>query len=244
MRKYKEYMNGKLEGAMNHVIEETNRALEHKLGSVCLDRAYVYHLLAKAVQPPTLEFAESLLDGTFYSKVENSVQWVNEREGMYNQSLENLKKVSENKEGYVTEELFRKMKEEYEKLFLSADPNGISPFESDYGNKTKDSVAAAVLKAYNGERTDRMSETENAPDHISTELEFLSYLSRLEGEAWQQGQMLEAKEWRIKERTFMVHHLKKWGVSFFVKFERATRLEAYNSIAAIGSIFMTIENGN
>lgn len=229
---------------MNQVIEESEQFLENKLGGVCLDRANVYQLLAKAVQPPTLELAESLINRNFYSEVEKSVQWVNEREGMYNRSLEKLKKASENEKVENPAELLKEMEEEYEKLFPFAAQNGISPYESDYGDKTRDSVVASVLKAYKGEDTIILSKAMDAPDHISTELEFLSHLSRLEGEAWQKGQMLEAKKWRIKERTFIVHHLRSWGASFFDKFEQSAELEVYKAIASIGSIFLTIEYGN
>lgn len=229
---------------MNQVIEESEKVLENKLGGVCLDRANVYHLLAKAVQPPSLELAESLLNGSFYSEIEKSVQWINEREGMYHQSLEKLKKVSKNEKAYQPAEQLKKMDEEYMRLLSSAVQDGISPYESDYGDKDRDSVVASVLKAYNGEETIILSKAIDAPDHISTELEFLSHLSWLEGEAWQKGQMHEAKKWRIKERTFIVHHLRNWGESFFDKFERSAEIEAYKAIASIGSIFMTIEYGN
>lgn len=229
---------------MNQVSDKSEKALEKRLGDVCIDRAYVYHLLAVAVQPPTSELAENLSKGTFYSEIEKSVRWINEREGMYHSSLERLKKVSGNEGTSNPEELFKQMEEEYKRLFTASSQNYISPHEADFVNKPRDSVVASLLKAYKEEEeTVLLPKATDAPDHIAVELEYLSHLSRLEGEAWHDDQMLEAKKWRIKERTFLVHHLRNWGPSFFEKMERTAELDAYKAIASIGRIFMILEYG-
>lgn len=228
---------------MNQVIQDSGRELENVLGKVSLDRGSLYDLIATAVLFPTLNLAESLLNGCFYSEVKKSVQWVNARENMYNSSLEKLKRVAENEAMYQPEELLIMMEEEYRRLFLDPCNVVISPYESYYVKVEKELVIESVNKAYNSEKKYILTNHKEAPDHIYSELEFLSYLAEQEGESWKNGEVIKAKQWKIKERTFIVHHLRRFGTRFFESFEKQAELEAYQAIASVGSIFMILEHG-
>jgi TorA maturation chaperone TorD len=229
---------------MNQVIQGSERKLENILGNVSFDRGNLYHLLATAVRSPALELAESLLNGKFYSEIEKSVLWVNARENIYNSSLEKLKKVAENEARYHPEELLIRMEEEYKRLFIAPGQAVISPFETYYRKTAEDLVIESVKKSYNTVKTYNWTDYQEFPDHISSELGFLSYLAEQEGTSWKNGEEKEAKTWRIKERTFIVHHLRKWGISFFESFEKQAELEAYQAMASVGKIFMILEHGN
>lgn len=229
---------------MNQAIHDPLQDIEMKLGNVSLYRSNLYGVLSKAVQYPVLELAESLINGTFYSSVEESIHWVNAKDGMYDSALEKLKKVSENEVGYTPVELLKKMEEEYQRLFLPKEQAVVSLFERDYIDKSKTLNLASIEKAYHGVQSDVLVDHHQFPDHIATELSFLSYLGQQEGESWLQGEMETAKNWKVRERTFIVHHLRKWGISFFVNMERSTELDAYEGIASVGKVFMTLEHGN
>jgi len=229
---------------MNHVMQDSQQEIESILGNVSFNRATLYQLVSMAIQFPTYELAENLLNGTFYSEIEKSIQWVNARDGMYNTSLEKLKRVAENEIGLHPEELLKKMEEEYTRLFLIPDQVVVSPFESDNSDATKDSIIDSLEKVYREVGAIAFSDYLLPIDHITAELDFLSYLCQQEAVSWKMGEMLEAKKWKVKQRTFIVHHLRKWGISFFVKVERSTELEAYRAIASVGKIFMTLEHGN
>jgi TorA maturation chaperone TorD len=229
---------------MNQVIQNPERELEIKLGNVSLDRSNLYQLLGIAVQFPTLELADSFLNGRLYSEVEKLVLWVNAKENIYTSSLEKLKKVAENEARYSSEELLIRMEEEYKRLFLVSGLPRISPFETYYVEAAKDSVIESVNKVYYAEKTFIMTNHQEAPDHISSEFGFLSHLAGKEGNSWKNGDVIEAKKSRIKQRTFIVHHLRKFGISFFESFERQAELEAYQAMASVGRIFMILEHGN
>lgn len=229
---------------MNQVILDPQRDIEAKLGNVSLCRANLYQLFSKAVQYPVIELAESLLNGTFYSSIEQSINWVNAKDGMYNSGLEKLNKIRENKDGYSPDELLKKMEKEYNRLFLAPEKAIVSLYERDYTDKSTTLNLASIEKAYSGIESDVLTDHHKLPDHIATELSYIAYLGQQEGEAWLQSDMLEAKKWKVKERTFLVHHLRKWGISFFVDVERSTELDAYKAIASVGKVFMTLEHGN
>ncbi|MFB6468123.1 molecular chaperone [Cytobacillus sp. Hz8] len=229
---------------MNQLIQDPDQELENKLGNVSLDRADLYQLLIRAVQFPTLMLAESLWNGSYYSKVEKSVQWVNDREGIYQASLEKLKKVAENKTGNDPVKLLKKMKEDYTHLFLTPNQTVVSPFETDYGQIAQDLVVESLNKVYNKENCYILPDSNESIDHICTEFSFLSHLCLQEGISWKNGEVVAAKKWKMKQRAFTVHHLRKWGISFFENVGIHAELEAYQAIASVGKMFMILEHGN
>lgn len=48
------------------------------------------------------------------------------------------------------------------------------------------------------------------PDHLGVELQFMAYLCRREAEAWQNGDALQAQEWRLRQERFVQEHLLSW----------------------------------
>ena len=229
---------------MNQVLQHAENDIAQKLGMASSHRANMYQLMAKAVQYPTIELAESLLNGKLLAEVSEVVEWVNKRDGMYREALEKLEAVAKNQAGEDAQGLLQKMEVEYTRLFLQPGQAVVSPYERDYSEKEKETILASIEKAYNQINPAIFSNHPASPDHITSELKYLSYLGQQEGEAWLANNMEDAKKWKITERTFIVHHLRQWGISFFVNMERAAKLEAYNAIASAGKVFMTLEHGN
>ena len=230
---------------MNQVLQNPQcDEIENKLGMVSLYRANMYQIMSKAVQYPTLELAESFLNGHFFLEVAESIEWVNGRAGMYNDSLEKLKEVSENQTDYSPRDMLKKMEMEYARLFFQHGQGAVSPYERDYNNEGKESIIASIEKTYNEVESAFFLDHHKSPDHIASELSYLSFLGQQEGESWLKGNMEEAKKWKIQERFFIVHHIRKWGISFFVKMEKSSELEAYKAVASVGKVFMTLEHGN
>lgn len=224
-----------------HFIEEDAK---NKLRNVSLDRSNIYAFLARSFQWPTLDFAQKIVSGTFYSKVEDSLQWIMMRESLFTPFLEKLNKISSKEVGISPEEFLKDLEAEYMRLFLIPSPTVISLYESDYSNIQRQIILESVIKSYNGETTHRLISNDLFPDHISIELGFLSYLSKREGRSWKKGNVQQAKNIRMKEHTFIMNHLNNWSIVFFENVERNSIHPFYQVIASLGKTFMILEIGN
>lgn len=221
---------------MNPVNQDSNVELDlnTKLGQVALNRAGMYQSLAVASRYPTIELAEILINGTFYSKIKEYVQWVNRDNGMFDSQLFQLREIAQNKPDYGLEEMLMKMEQEYGRLCSITKYDRIQGLQN---SKPLDIDNSYLQEAF------VTSESEKMLNHISKELDYFHFLCKKEGEAWQSGKMPKAKQWRRKQRDFMVNHLGNRGESFFAGVRKVTLLEAYQVLASLGQAFMRLERG-
>lgn len=228
---------------MDKQTENAETELQKSLGNVACNRACLYALLSKAIQAPTLELSEGLLNGDIHSKSAAYVQWVNDKSGIFNDSLFMLKIFAVDNKKISAPSLFESLEEEHVRLFSSENGPKVFLQEAQYVlTDQKVDTEAAIKNVF--ERDEFSSFYQNLPyDHIVNEFAYLEYLCRKEGEAWQEGRIPKAKLWRRKEREFTVAYIEKWGEEFFERLEKNSEHHVYKAFASLGKIFMRLENG-
>ena len=80
------------------------------------------------------------------------------------------------------------------------------------------------------------------PDHISFELDFMSFLCDKEAEAWKNKDSKEALKFLNLEKDFLDNHLTRWVHSFCNKIIDAGRSGFYRGVAKITSGFIKFDH--
>ncbi len=99
--------------------------------------------------------------------------------------------------------------EAHQRLFSPGGPVPLS--ESSYvvpDPLTQAEVVADVQRAYL--RAGLRPSSAHEPDHISVELEYMSYLAGLEATAWERGDLREVRHQLKRQRRFLGNHLWRW----------------------------------
>lgn len=222
-----------------------------------------YQLMAIALRCPTKELAEGLLDGSFADDMAACMEGLgvtaDEADEAYDQMCAAVLKDSSE-----AEELFHRLRAEYTRLFLipkkekiyiyesrfrypkDADPKQYSMFVSPCALHAEQVYKEAGVRVRKG--------LQEAPDHMATELEYMSYLYRKLAEGLNRakaeeetGVSAEAKQdnlmWKLRIDTFRQKHLSKWYGAFLAEIQEKTQLETYKALAVLGGIKFD-ESGN
>lgn len=83
--------------------------------------------------------------------------------------------------------------------------------------------------------------TAETPDHISTELEAMSYLCGVEAEAWETGQDQRAMDTLVNEAKFLSGHLAVWVPVFTTRVREAGTGPFYGSLIDLIHAFVVHE---
>lgn len=230
---------------LTQINEEPVDELYLNLASVARDRSQMYQHLIAAVRYPSYDLAEALINGSFYTEAKNCVNWVNAGSGIFNNPLQKLMETVENIKDLQPKELLSKMEAEYSRLFLDGNQAIVSLYEASFSGCATDetSVQQAVEDVYRAEGIVNTYEAYERADFIGMELEYLYYLCINEAESWQTGKMGKAKQWKRKQREFLVNHVGSWGGVFFTKVVNSTELDVYTAIGMLGSSFIRLERG-
>ncbi|MEX2442466.1 MAG: molecular chaperone TorD family protein [Alkalispirochaeta sp.] len=86
-------------------------------------------------------------------------------------------------------------------------------------------------------------ELKETPDHITVELEFLSYLNFRQLEALKAADMESADGYRNKQQAFLNDHLGRWVFQFTKKVKDFSRTEFYKSVAVLTDEFIKEDIG-
>lgn len=139
----------------------------------------------------------------------------------------------------------RDLEVEYVRLFgvgLSGTP--AMPTESSYRVPARDGGIAGFISMIQREyRAMGLVSVGNAeaPDHISTELEVMSYLCGVEADAWESGQSAQALEKLDLEARFLERHLAVWVPQFCRRARGATPSRFYESLIDLLHAFVIHE---
>ena len=91
----------------------------------------------------------------------------------------------------------------------------------------------AVSAAYVGAGHPDPASEAGPPDHIGTELRFMSILCYHEMEAWREGNESEAGEWLERELDFLDAHVMRWVPAFCDRLAELTTHSFYLAVARL-----------
>lgn len=206
-------------------------------------RSNLYGLLAFAFFDPSQELAQQLVDGLFIADLWDYCQELINAGGPPLQMLQPLQQTLSETSPH---ELLHALKVEYAHLFIGPGKAVVPPYETFYGQRSKESQplmmvspeAIAVERAYREGGvavTNRLSEP---PDHFATECEFLCYLCNKEAAAWDEADERAANRWRRLQAAFLGKHLALWGVEFCRLVEAESRQPFYQAMARFAAAFI------
>jgi len=174
-----------------------------------VSRSRVYQLLGMAFSFPDADFFESIRDGTLATALGRACASL-----PYNvtaAALEGLNSVEASPEDFESE---------YIRLFdVGAGGPPCPLYGGTYGGDRMKTMEDAV-RFYNFFHLHLSEKIRELPDHITTELEFLHYLTFREAEVLQQKD--DPSSLRRAQRDFLARHLCKWVPKMQAKLARQT----------------------
>jgi TorA maturation chaperone TorD len=75
-------------------------------------------------------------------------------------------------------------------------------------------ILQSVTGFYHEHSVEVSEESDNRPDYIGIELEFLCHISEREAEAWEQGENESALHYQAVSKNFLENHLGRWAWKF------------------------------
>jgi len=136
--------------------------------------------------------------------------------------------------------------ESHQRIFGHTARGPVPPYETEYGEDTlfqkpqEMSDVAGFLSAFGLRLDDSRHER---IDHVSCELEFLSFLSRKEAHAIETGDGAMLDETRRAARLFLRDHLGRFLPSFARRVQAADPAGFYGRLAGLASEFILMECG-
>jgi TorA maturation chaperone TorD len=134
---------------------------------------------------------------------------------------------------------------EYVRLFgIGMGGTPAPPVESEYRVPTRDGVVAEFIASLQREyRSMGLASVAGAeaPDHISTEFEVMSYLCGIEADAWESGQDDVAMNGMDVEEEFLRGHLAIWVPMFAGRTMDASPNELYRCLVDLTHAFVVHE---
>lgn len=130
---------------------------------------------------------------------------------------------------------------EYTYLFINAVPHvPAPPYASAYNGQGSlmGKPAQAALKAYRLAGLEMAEDFNDLPDHLSAELEFLSYIEEGAIEAEERGESDGAQNWKDQEEAFLFQQLKPWLPEFSKRVEEAARIPFYPELVKLAMLLL------
>lgn len=133
---------------------------------------------------------------------------------------------------------------DYARLFVGPFELLAPPYGSIYLDNTRrlmgDSTAE-VLKRYEEFEINLSGSFQDAPDHISAELEFMAYLIFRQDEALEAGDMAGAEGFLNAQKAFLKDHLASWAPEFARRVETCAESGFYRRLARVTLAFLQNE---
>lgn len=140
------------------------------------------------------------------------------------------------------ERLRQELMAEYCRLFVGPGKLRCPPFESVYrdGGTVMGPSTHAVLQCYQ-EAGFQPAGPREPPDHMASELQFMSHLCRQEGDWWRTANMGGVTSVLSREDRFHQEHLSRWAEAFCSLLSRSTRSAFYQAVAALLSSWLAAD---
>jgi TorA maturation chaperone TorD len=214
-------------------------------------RSLFWRALALAYDEMTEQWVEGLLNGAVIAALSQVQRCLGPDKDRFAGGLEVMRQFVTQQQDRDTHEILRDLKVEYARLFIGpgavlapARESAYRDWDPSSGTATvQDLWAACVEAAYRRHGLSLYPCHRDLPDHVATELVFMYFLSRQEGEAWEKGQAETAKEFRRAQLRFLREHLVRWLPDFCERVQNATRSNVYWALADMLREFLVAETG-
>lgn len=195
--------------------------------SVLNSNMFLYSWLSKALDYPTPEFIETLINGDLINSVDTN-------------EFRQLKKYIDSFNS--PEELLLELQKEYTRLCYVSKPRLVPLFESVYkeGKLFQDSTFQ-IARLYDEAGLRLEDGFKLPPDHISLELEFMAYLIYQEIEAIIDANEDNAELAMALQKETLINHLGSFGLGFAEKMMENTNNDFFKSTATILRDFLSFE---
>ena len=143
------------------------------------------------------------------------------------------------------------LKTEYARMFLGSEAALTPPYEFKYRERDASadppvelgSLLEAVRGFYQEGGWPSAPSADDAPDHLSTECEFMHYLGRQEAHAWGAGDGAKGRQYRLLEHRFLEEHLAHWLLDLCTEVLSASRSKFYWGLADFAGHYISLETG-
>lgn len=198
-------------------------------------RSKIYGLLSLGFLYPSDDLKKSLKDGSYISELRELVALLDLPK------KDELKEVLECLENDIPKDP-KKLEEEYTSIFLK----NISPYETEYYTEQKMQFAktreladiAGFYLAFGLEVSDKQRDR---VDHISTELEFMHFLTLKEAIAQSNGNVEGEDICVSAEKKFLIDHLGRW-IEDFSKEIKKSKNKFYAPLAEMIRQFVSLDS--
>ncbi|HSP98900.1 MAG TPA: molecular chaperone TorD family protein [Candidatus Dormibacteraeota bacterium] len=195
-------------------------------GRIAAVRSRTYQLLGAAFAFPDQDFFAAGRDGSFARAVAEACRGLPHGLG----DFERLR-IQDADGSYVDFE------SEYIRLFDLGPAGPPCPLYGGlYGGRDRMKVMEDATRFYNFFHLRLSSERRELPDHITTELEFLHYLTFREAQVCEAGGHAGSL-WRA-ERDFLARHLCKWVPALCARVEKHATLPFFPALAGFAARFL------
>lgn len=134
---------------------------------------------------------------------------------------------------------------EYTRLFIGPFHLAAPPYESVYRPESRGKVMGDstldVQARYREEGLALSGSIHDLPDHITAELEFMSYLAEQEA-LWWEGEPEGVRSRLVKQDVFLSEHLTTWTPLFTQAMLKETRREFYRRLALLLECFVQLDH--
>lgn len=222
-----------------------------QLGHVAELRGLGWGTLALGFYEPTERWITGLLEGEVAADFRKAVGWLDGDRQRFEDPLAMLGGWSGEMAERDPAAVLRDLKVEYARLFIGAPgPMEAPPYESLYRDRDADGSpivsgpsTVAVERTYGSYGLERAAGHTDLPDHVATELEFMHFLCSRERQAWQGGEVSDARTLRSAQNAFVTEHLNKWLPEFSERVLGATHMDVYRALATLLQDFLAVEAG-
>lgn len=205
---------------------------------VTLDRSSIYRLLSGVFLYPDEELFVYIQDGVMVKKLRTCARDVDRRDKV------DFFKAINNLESSFEDLTLEGLRAEHRRIFGHTISKDCPPYETEYGRahifrQTQDlGDIAGFYKAFGLEVSENIRER---LDHISTQLEFMHFLTYKETYAQEHHGKEKVEICRDAQRKFLKEHLGRWTPLFLDRLVEKAESGFYKELARLTRIFLVIE---
>lgn len=213
---------------------------------VAQSRSSVYGFLAALYsQLPDMQFANGVIGSDFLAFLE-SVKDSSDQPSDVREGAALMAQFAQDVQGLSAEDLRTKVRVERTRLLRGVKPGygPLPPYESVYAHRETevDAHSVANIAGIYARCGAAMPEgTHEQPDYIGLELDFMRHLCAKEAQAWQTGNVGEARIALDVQRQFLAEHLGMWVPSFCDAMRADAQLALYQGLALFTKGFVEDE---